>query len=94
MSDHTIVVIWVIKMAFFTVLLCILSISYVSLLLLLGLYCFLYCPHSWMKCSFDISNCLEEISSLSPSVVFLYIFTFFIEEGLLISSFYSLGLCI
>ena len=39
-----------------------------------------------MKCSFDISNFLEEISSLSPSVVFLYFFALFIEEGLLVSS--------
>ena len=39
-----------------------------------------------MKYSFDISSILEEISSLSPSAVFLYFFAFFIEEGLLISS--------
>ena len=34
-----------------------------------------------MKCSFEISSFLEEISSLSPSVVFLYFFALFIEEG-------------
>ena len=46
-----------------------------------------------MKCSFDNSSFLEEISSLSPSVVFLYFFALFIKEGL-ISSCYSLKLCI
>ena len=44
-----------------------------------------------MKCSFAISNFLEEISSLSHSIVFLY---FFAEEGFLISPCYSLELCI
>ena len=44
-----------------------------------------------MKCSFGISDFLEEIPSLSHSVVFLYIFA---EEGFLISSCYSLELCI
>ena len=47
-----------------------------------------------MKCSFDISNFLEEISSLSFSIDFLYFFALFIEEGLLISPCYSLELCI
>ena len=59
---------------FCTVLLCILSISW-SLLLLLDLYHFcLYCAHLWMKHSFDISSFLEEISSLTLSVVFFYFF--------------------
>ena len=47
-----------------------------------------------MKCSLGISNFLEEISSLSHSVVFLYLFALIAEEGFLISSFYSLELCI
>ena len=47
-----------------------------------------------MKCSLGISNFLEEISSLSHSVVFLYFFAFITEEGFLISSCYSLELCI
>ena len=38
-----------------------------------------------MKYSLGISNFPEEISSLSPSVVFLYFYTLFIEEGLLVS---------
>ena len=45
-----------------------------------------------MKCSLGISNFLEEISSLSPSVVFLYFFALIAEEGFLISSCYSLEL--
>jgi len=47
-----------------------------------------------MKCSLGISNFLEEISSLSHFVVFLYFFALIAEEGLLIYSCYSLELCI
>ena len=39
-------------------------------------------------------NFLEEISSLSYCVVFLYFFALIAEEGFLISSWYSLELCI
>ena len=46
-----------------------------------------------MKCSLGISNFLEEISSLSFSVLFLYFFVLTAEEGFLISSCYSLELC-
>ena len=38
-----------------------------------------------MKCSLGISNFLEEISSLSDSIVFLYFFALITEEGFLIS---------
>ena len=38
-----------------------------------------------MKCSLGISNFLEEISSLSYSVVFLYFFALMAEDGFLIS---------
>ena len=49
---------------------------------LLNIFCFcqvhtisvLYCVHLCMKCSLGISNFLEEISSLSHSIVFLYFF--------------------
>ena len=34
-----------------------------------------------MKCSLGISDFLEEISRLSHSVVFLYFFALFAEEG-------------
>ena len=47
-----------------------------------------------MKYSLGISNFLEEISSPSPSIVFLYFFALITEEGFLISPCYSLELCI
>ena len=47
-----------------------------------------------MQSSLGISNFLEEISSLSHSVVFLYFFALITEEGFLISPYYSLELCI
>ena len=47
-----------------------------------------------MKYSLDISSFPEEISSLSPSVVFLYFYALFIEEGLFVSPCYSLELYI
>ena len=47
-----------------------------------------------MKCSLGISNFLEEISSLSHSIVFLCFFALIAEEGFLISACYSLELCI
>ena len=43
----------------------------------------LYGTHLCMKYSLGISNFLEEISSLSHSVVFLYFFALIAEEGLL-----------
>ena len=45
-----------------------------------------------MKCPLGISKFLEENSSLSHSVVFLYFFALITEEGCLISSCYSLEL--
>ena len=47
-----------------------------------------------MKCSLGISNFLEEISSLSHSIVFLYFFALITEEGFFISPGYCLELCI
>ena len=47
-----------------------------------------------MKCSFGISDFLEEISNLSHSVVFLSFFALITEKGFLTSSCYSLELCI
>ena len=47
-----------------------------------------------MKCSLGISNFLEELSSLSHYIVFLYFFALITEEGFLISPCYSLELCI
>ena len=54
----------------------------------------LYYAHICMNCSLGISNFLEEISSLSYSIVFLYFFALIPEEGFLISPCYSLELCI
>jgi len=45
-----------------------------------------------MKCSLGISDFLEEISSLSHSIVFLYFFALIAEEGFLISPCCSLEL--
>ena len=69
---------------------------------LLNIFCFcyvhtisvLYWIHLCMKCSLGISNFLEEISSLSYSIVYLYFFALITEEGFLISPCYSLELCI
>ena len=54
----------------------------------------LYCANLGVKCSLGISDFLEEISSLSHSVVFLYFFALIPEEGFLISPCLSLELCI
>ena len=48
--------------------------------------------HLCMKYSLGISNFLEEISSLSHSIVFLYFFALITEEGFLISPCYSFPL--
>ena len=42
-----------------------------------------------MKCSLGISNFLEEISSLSLSVVFLYFFALIAEKGFLVFLLFS-----
>ena len=47
-----------------------------------------------MKYNLGISNFLEEMPSLSHSIVFLYYFALITEEGFLISPCYSLELCI
>ena len=45
-----------------------------------------------MKCSLGTSNFLDEISSLSHSIIFLYLFVLISEEGFLISPCFSLEL--
>ena len=50
----------------------------------------LYCAHLCMKCSLGISDFLDETSSYSHSIIFLYFFALMIEEGFLISPCYSL----
>ena len=54
----------------------------------------IYRAQPCMKCSLGISHFLEEISSLSHSIVFLYFFALIAEENFLISPCYSLELCI
>ena len=79
-------IIWVMKL-FFVQFFCVFLPS------LLNIFCFcyiptisvLYCAHLCMKCSLGISNFLEEISSLSHSIVFLYFLALNTEEGFLIS---------
>ena len=69
---------------------------------LLNIFCFcevhtisvLYCFHLSMRFSLGISNLLEEISSLSQSIVFLYFSALIAEEGFLISPCYSLDFCL
>ena len=47
-----------------------------------------------MKWSLSISNFLEEISSISHSILFLYFFALITDEVFLVSFCYSLELCI
>ena len=95
MSDHTIVIIWVVKI-FFVEFFCVFLPPLLNiLLLLLGPYNF--CPlliPSLHEMFAGIFNFLEEISSLSHSIVSLYFFALITEEGFLISPSYSLEFCI
>ena len=75
-------IIWVVKIFFCIPLLCILaSSSYYLLLLLVPYFSVFYWARRSMQCYLGISNFLEEISSLSHSVVFLYFFALITEEG-------------
>ena len=49
---------------------------------------------NWTEWSLSISNFLEEICSLSHSIVFLYFFALITEGGFLISSCFCLEICI
>ena len=90
MSDHTNMVIQAFKVFFLFVCFVFCTVLHISSIsswyfLLSGLYHFFYFASAWMKCSLIFQIFLEEISSLSPSVVFLSFFAWFIEEGLLVS---------
>ena len=73
--------------------------TFTSLSPCLNIFCFCQvhiisivdCAHLCMKCSLVISNFLEEIS-ISHSVVCLYFFALFTQEGFFISPCYSLEL--
>ena len=71
---------------FFVQFFCVFLPSLLNLLLLGPYHSVLYRAHLCMKCSLGISDFLEEISSLSHSVFFLYFFALIAEEGFLISS--------
>ena len=91
-SDHTIVVIRVMKIFLYSSvyschLFLISSASVESISVL-------YFAHLCMKYSLGISDFLEEISRLSHSNVFLYFFALFTSEGFLISPCYSFELYI
>ena len=73
---------------------CHLSIFPSSVRFLQSLSFFFFFVHFCRKYSLDVSNFLEEISSLSHSIVFLYFFVLLTLEGFLISPCYSLELYI
>ena len=92
MSDHTIVVIWVMKIFLYrsSVYSCHLFLISSASVRSISIH---YCDHLCMKYSLGISNFLEEISSLSHSIVFRF-FALITEEVFLISPCYSLELCV
>ena len=80
MSDYTIMVVWVMKTfldssSVYSCHLFLISSASVRSIQFLSFIC--------MKCSLGISNFLEEISSLSHSIVFLYFFAPITKEGFL-----------
>ena len=79
MSDHTAVVIWVLK------IFCVFLPPLLNIFLVFHTIYVLNCAHICMKCSFGITNFLEEICSLSHSIIFLYFLALITEEGFLIS---------
>ena len=81
--------------SFFAQFFCVFLLPHLNIFCLLGPYhfCLLLSLFS-MKCSLSFSNFLEEISSLSHSVVFLYFFAMIPEEDSLISPCCSLEVCI
>ena len=89
MSDHTTVIIWVIRSFLYS------SSVYSCHLFLISSASVRSIPFlSFIEPVFGIFNFLEEIFSLSHSIVFLYFSALIAEEGLLISPCCSLGLCI
>ena len=65
-------IIWVVKIFFVSV--------YPCHLFLITSVSVLYCAHLCMKCSFVVSNFLEELSSLSHSVDFIYLIQMVIAQ--------------
>ena len=73
-------IIWVVKLFFVQFCVFLPPLLNVLCFCLLHTISVLYQAHLCMKCSLGISNFLEEISSLSHSVVFLYFFALIAEE--------------
>ena len=94
MGDHTIVITWVIKI-FFVKLFCEFLPPLLNIFCLLGPHIsFVYYGHLCTKFSHAIFNFLEEISSLSHSVVFLYFLALITGEDFIISPCSFLQFCI
>ena len=94
MSDHTIIVIWIIKIFFCILLLCILLVFLLFSASVRSMpFCPLLCP-SLCEIFPWYLNSPEEISSLSHSTVFLCFFALIPEQGFLISTCYFLEPCI
>ena len=74
---HTIVIIWVMKTFLRSSSVCSCHLFLISSASVRPIPLVIYCVHLCMKYSLGISNFLEEISSLSHSVVFLYSFEIF-----------------
>ena len=95
MNDHTIVVIWAIKIFFWyssSVYSCHLFLISSASVRSLPFLSFIVSMFAWNVLL--VSNFLKEICSLSHSIVFLYFFALLTEGGFLISPCYSLELCI
>ena len=94
-SDHTIVVIWIMKIFFLyssSVYSCHLFLMSSASVRPLQFLSFIVPIFAWNVPL--VSNFLEEISSLSHSTVSLYFFALITEEGFFICPCYSLELCI
>ena len=83
LGDHTIVVIWVMKIFLYSSSVYSCHFFLISSAFVRSIPFVLYYAHHCMKCSLGISNFLEEISSLSHSIVLLYFFALITEEGFL-----------
>ena len=89
MSNNTIIVLWVIMIFLYSSSLSSCHLFLISSALLIPyVFCPLLCP-SCMKYSLGVSNFLEEISSLSHSIVFLYFFELNTKEVFCISPCHS-----
>src|SRR5574337_614017 len=94
MSDHTIVIIWVVKIFLYSFSVYSCHLFLISSASVMPIPFLSFIEPICMKYSLDSPYFLEEISSLSHCTVFLYFFALITEEDFLISPCYSLELCI